>query len=271
LDRRIAFVAGGAGAIGRAIATRFAKSGAHVVIADLEERAAQGATRELNDQFGAATAQAVRLDVTDEESVLDALRETVLAYGGLDIVVSSAGYATSHPVEDMPLDEWRRTYDVLVTGTFLLVREAVAVMRQQRVDGERALGGSIVFLASKAGLAPGNAASAYASAKAAVLHFARTLAEEVGGDSIRVNSLAPDAIIEGSGLWAGQWGEARAQAHGVSLEDLPEVYRQRNALKVNVTAEDVAEAALFFASDRAKAITGAVLTVDGGLRDAYVR
>jgi len=104
-----------------------------------------------------------------------------------------------------------------------------------------------------------------------VLHFARSLAEEVGGDGIRVNSLAPDAIIEGSGLWAGQWGEARARAHGVAMEDLPDFYRQRNALKVNVTAEDVAEAALFFASDRSRAITGAVLTVDGGLRDAYVR
>jgi len=271
LARRIALVTGGAGAIGRAIAARFAEAGAHVVVADVEERAARDVAQRLVEQFGPGTAKAVRLDVTDETSVRQALRETVLTYGGLDVLVASAGYATSRPLQELPLEEWQRTFEVLVTGTFLLAREAVAVMRQQQVDGERSLGGSIVLLASKAGLAPAREAAAYGSAKAAVLHFARSLAEEVGSDGIRVNSLAPDAIIEGSGLWAGQWGQARAHAHGVPMEDLPDFYRQRNALKVNVTAEDVAEAALFFASERAKAITGAVLTVDGGLRDAYVR
>ena len=144
-------------------------------------------------------------------------------------------------------------------------------MRQQRTPDGRPLGGSVIFVASKAGLAAAKNAAAYATAKAAVLHLARCLAEEVAEDGIRVNSLAPDAIIEGSGLWAGQWGQARAQAHGVDPASLAEFYRDRNMLKLSVTGGDVAEAARFFASDRSRATTGAVLSVDGGLHDGYVR
>ena len=144
-------------------------------------------------------------------------------------------------------------------------------MRGQRSAAGEPLGGSVLFVASKAGLAAAKDASAYAAAKAAVLLLARCLVEEVSADAIRVNSLAPDAVIQGSGFWAGQWGQARAEAHGVSMDDLASFYKGRNMLKVSVTAEDVAEAALFLVSDRSQATTGAILTVDGGLHDGYVR
>lgn len=267
LAGRIAFVTGGAGAIGRAICERFAAEGSQVVVADIDG----GRAAEVAASLGADRALAVHVDVTSEESIRAALEQTVLAYGGLDILVCNAGIAFSHPIEETTTAEWQRTMDVLATGYFLTSREGIAVMRRQRrVDGSP-LGGSIIFVSSKAGLAAARNASAYASAKAASLHLARCLAEEVAGDGIRVNSLAPDAIIQGSGLWAGQWGAARSAAHGVPLDQLADFYKDRNMLKIGVTAEDVAQAALFFASDRSRATTGGILSVDGGLHDGYVR
>lgn len=259
LAGRIALVTGGAGAIGRAVCRRFAEEGACVVVADLNLEGAQQVASECDN------ALAVRMDVTSEASVRVAVEQTALTYGGLDILVCNAGIAFSHPVEETSLKEWKRTMAVLSTGYFLTSKRGIALMRRQ------GLGGSVIFMASKAGLAAARNAAAYASAKAATLHLARCLAEEVAGDGIRVNSLAPDAIIEGSGLWAGQWGAARARAHGVPQEQLAEFYRNRNMLKIGVTADDVAEAALFLASNRSRATTGAILSVDGGLHDGYVR
>jgi len=265
LPGRIALVTGAAGAIGQAICRRFAEEGACVVLSDLNEQRAQVTAEGLCQNFGSGAATAVPTDVTDEASVRRAMEHAALTYGGLDIVVCNAGIAFSHPIEETTLEEWERTMAVLSTGYFLTAREGIALMRRQ------GLGGSIVFVASKAGIAAARNASAYASAKAATLHLARCLAEEVSGDGIRVNCVAPDAIIQGSGLWAGQWGAARAQAHGIPQDRLAEFYRDRNLLKIGVTAEDVAEAALFFASNRSRATTGAILSVDGGLHDGYVR
>ncbi|HEY8695089.1 MAG TPA: bifunctional rhamnulose-1-phosphate aldolase/short-chain dehydrogenase [Chloroflexota bacterium] len=268
LARRVAFVTGAAGTIGRAIARRFAEEGAHLALADLNVEGAQAVAQELP-----GPAIVVHCDVTDPASVERALADTVLAFGGLDVVVSNAGIAVAKPIDELSLDDWRRTQDVLLTGYFLVTREALKVMKRQVVAGDRpdTIGGSIVFVSSKAGLAPAKNAAAYTSAKAGELHLARCAAEEAGPFGIRVNSLAPDAIFEGSGLWSGQWGQARAASRGVAVDELPEIYRQRSALKLNVTAADVAEAALFFASDRSAKITGAILTVDAGLADGYVR
>jgi len=266
LARRVAFITGAAGAIGRAIARRFSEEGACLALADLNLDGAEALAKELP-----GPAIATRCDVTDAASVEAALAETVLAFGGLDVVVSNAGTAVAKPVDELSVEDWQRTLDVLLTGYFLVSREALKVLKRQTVDGTRPLGGSIIFVSSKAGLAPAKNAAAYTSAKAGELHLARCLAEEAGPFGIRVNSLAPDAIFEGSGLWSGQWGQARAASRGVGVDDLPEIYRQRSTLKLNVTSADVAEAALFFASERSAKITGAILTVDAGLADGYVR
>ncbi|MCX6022264.1 MAG: bifunctional rhamnulose-1-phosphate aldolase/short-chain dehydrogenase, partial [Chloroflexi bacterium] len=247
LARRVALITGGAGAIGRAVAARFAREGAQVVIADLDGERAAAAADEIGRVSGALGVLAVQCDVTDEGSVVAAFEATVQEFGGLDILVANAGYASSYPLEDLSLDEWRRTFAVLSDGYFTVSREALRVIKRQRRSDGATLGGSIVFVASKAGLVPARNAAAYASAKAAELHLARCIAEEAGPFGVRVNSLAPDAIIAGSGLWAGQWGQARAAAHGVPLDGLEEFYRRRNMLKLSVTADDVAEAALFFA------------------------
>jgi NAD(P)-dependent dehydrogenase (short-subunit alcohol dehydrogenase family) len=132
-------------------------------------------------------------------------------------------------------------------------------------------GGSLVFVGSKDSIAPGEGATAYSAAKAAEIHLARSLAEEVGEAGIRVNSVLPDAVIRDSGIWDSDWKKARARQYGVSEDKLDEFYRQRNSLQVEILPEDIAEAIAFLAGPRSAKTTGAVLTVDGGVATAYVR
>ena len=136
---------------------------------------------------------------------------------------------------------------------------------------EQGLGGAIAINGSKNGLAAGTNAIAYATAKAAEHHMARCLAEEGGRYGIRVNAVAADAVIRGSGLWSREWREERARAYGFPVEELEEHYRKRNALQVSITAEDVAEAILFLVSAQSSKTTGCVITVDGGLAAAFPR
>jgi NAD(P)-dependent dehydrogenase (short-subunit alcohol dehydrogenase family) len=192
-------------------------------------------------------------------------RRVVLAYGGLDVLVCSAGIASSAPVTETTLDDWERSYAVLARGYFLPAREAFRVLLEQ------GRGGSFVFVGSKNALVAGANASAYSSAKAASLHLARTLAEEGGPHGIRVNTVNPDAVIEGSSIWSSEWKAERASTYGVSEEDLPAFYRERTTLGVNVYPEDVAEAIAFLAGGRAAKSTGNVINVDGGVSAAYPR
>jgi NAD(P)-dependent dehydrogenase (short-subunit alcohol dehydrogenase family) len=132
-------------------------------------------------------------------------------------------------------------------------------------------GGSVVFVASKNGLVGGRNAAAYSSAKALEIHLARCLAEEGGGAGIRLNTVNPDAVLQGSSIWSSAWREDRARTYGIDPDQLEEHYRARTTLKVNVFAEDIAEAVLFFASPRSAKSTGNILNVDGGVAAAYTR
>jgi NAD(P)-dependent dehydrogenase (short-subunit alcohol dehydrogenase family) len=163
------------------------------------------------------------------------------------------------------VDAWERNYSVLVRGYFLVARESLRVLLEQ------GRGGSIVFVGSKNALVAGANASAYSSAKAAALHLGRCLAEEGGKHGIRVNTVNPDAVIEGSSIWSSEWRAKRASTYGVAEEDLPAFYRDRTTLGVNVYPDDVAEAIVFFAGSRSAKSTGNVLNVDGGVAAAYPR
>src|SRR5581483_4012890 len=123
--------------------------------------------------------------------------------------------------------------------------------------------------ASKNALVAGPNASAYSSAKAAEIHLARCLAEEGGAVGIRVNTVNPDAVLQGSGIWNSAWREERARTYGIAPEQLEEHYRGRTTLGVSILPEDVAEAVLFFASPRSAKSTGNMLNVDGGVVAAY--
>jgi rhamnulose-1-phosphate aldolase/alcohol dehydrogenase len=265
LAGRIALITGAASGIGRAAARRLAELGAQLVVADLNGGGAETVAEELCALHGGRSAVAVRVDVSDEQAVLEMVRQAVLAYGGLDVLVCSAGLATSAPVTETTLEDWERNHSVLARGYFLAAREAFRILIQQ------GRGGSIVFVGSKNALVAGANAAAYSSAKAAALHLARCLAEEGGKHGIRVNTVNPDAVIEGSAIWTSQWKAERASTYGVSEDDLPAFYRARTTLDVNVYPEDVAEAIAFFVTSRSRKSTGNVLNVDGGVPAAYPR
>ena len=261
LAGKVAFVTGGAGGIGSAVARSLATEGACVVVCDLDEEGAKEVAESL-PQPGIA----VRADVTDEGEVVRAYRRTALEYGGVDVVVSNAGLASSAPIEETSVEMWDKNHAVLAKGYFLVSREAFKIMKEQGV------GGSLVFVASKNAMAAGKNASAYSSAKAAELHLARCLAEEGGPERIRVNTVNPDAVLSGSRIWDSSWREERAAAYGIELDELEEHYRKRNVLKLNVLPENIAEAVLHFASEaRSSRSTGNVLNVDGGVKDSYPR
>jgi rhamnulose-1-phosphate aldolase/alcohol dehydrogenase len=261
LQGQVALVTGGAGGIGSAIGDALQAAGACVVAFDLDRAGAEAAVAGYGDQ-----GLAVSGDVTSEESVADAFAAAAERFGGVDIVVSNAGVASSAALEDTSLAEWRRNHEILVTGYFLVAREAFRLLKQQ----DR--GGAIVFIASKNAIVAGRNAAAYSSAKAAELHLARCLAEEGGADGIRVNTVNPDAVLQGSRIWDSSWREERAAAYGIDPDDLDEHYRKRTTLRVNIFPDDVAQAVLHFASSaRSGKSTGNLLNVDGGVPAAYAR
>jgi rhamnulose-1-phosphate aldolase/alcohol dehydrogenase len=265
LSRRVALVTGGAGGIGKATARRLLQDGAVVVLTDIDAKALAAAEAELGKEHGRDGVRAVVADVTQEPEVVAAVQFACAEFGGLDVVVCSAGLASAAPFEDTTLAIWQKNIDVLMTGYFLFAREGYRVMKAQ------GLGGAIVFVASKNALAASPQASAYCTAKAAELHLARCLALEGAEHGIRVNSVNPDAVLRGSKIWQGDWRRERAAAYGVKEDDLEEVYRKRSLLKRNVFPEDVAEAIVFFASDRSGKSTGNVLNVDAGNSQSFPR
>ena len=265
LAGRIALITGGASGIGRASARALAARGAHVVIADRNFDGAAEVADEIVAANGVRRALAVHVDVTDEQAVIDMTRRTVLEYGGLDILVASAGLATSAAVTETSLDDWDRNFAVLARGYFLAAREAFRVLLQQ------ASGGSVVFVGSKNALVGGANAAAYSSAKAAALHLGRCLAEEGGPHGIRVNTVNPDAVIEGSSIWSTDWKAERASTYGLAEDELQNFYQGRTKLGVAVLPEDVAEAIAFFAGPASAKSTGNIINVDGGVTAAYPR
>jgi len=265
LAGRTALVTGAAGGIGLAVSHRLLHEGACVVLADIDVDALRTAADALRRQFGSDMVAAVDVDVTDEAAVGAALEHAVLQFGGLDIVVSNAGIASSAPFEDTSLELWNRNIAVLATGYFLVSRAAYRILLSQK------LGGSIVFVGSKNALAASANAAAYCTAKAAELHLARCLALEGAPHGIRVNVVNPDAVLRGSRIWTGEWRAERAEAYNLKEDELEDYYRQRSMLKRSVYPEDVAEAVYFFASHLSAKSTGNVINVDAGNASAFTR
>ncbi|MEU7743479.1 bifunctional aldolase/short-chain dehydrogenase [Nonomuraea sp. NPDC049158] len=267
LAGRVAFVTGGGSGIGAATARRLAAEGACVVVADRDLGAADKVAAELG---GAAyrpqdVAIAVGVDVTSEEQIAEAVRQAVLAFGGVDLVVNNAGLSLSRSLLETTLDDWNLQHDVMARGSFLVSREAARVLLSQ------AMGGDIVYISSKNAVFAGPNNVAYGAAKADQAHQVRLLAAELGPHGIRVNGVNPDGVVRGSGIFASGWGANRAAVYGVEEERLGEFYAQRTLLKQEVLPEHVAAAVFALTGGELSLTTGLHIPVDAGVAAAFLR
>ncbi|WP_416906384.1 bifunctional aldolase/short-chain dehydrogenase [Micromonospora echinospora] len=262
LATRVAFVTGGGSGIGRATAHRLAAEGACVVVADRDAGAAHAVAQEIG---GADTAVAVEADVTDAEAVAAALRDAVLAFGGVDLVVNNAGLSISKPLLETTEQDWDLQHDVMAKGSFLVSREAARILVAQ------GMGGDIVYISSKNSIFAGPNNVAYGAAKADQAHQVRLLAAELGAHGVRVNGVNPDGVVRGSGIFAGGWGAQRAAVYGVPEAELGAFYAQRTLLKREVLPEHVANAVFALTGGELSHTTGLHVPVDAGVAAAFLR
>ncbi|MEA1786012.1 bifunctional aldolase/short-chain dehydrogenase [Arenibacter sp. GZD96] len=260
LSRKVALITGAGGGIGKAIADKLAEEGANVVLTDI----AEDRLKEAVNTYKRDVATYAVCDVTQTNSVQAAYEIACLEFGGVDIIVHSAGLAISKPLEETTEKDWDLLQNVLVKGQFELAKQGVAILKKQD------LGGDFISIASKNGLVSGPNNVAYGTAKAAQQHMARLLAAELGVDKIRVNTVNPDGVIVGSKIWEGSWAEGRAKAYGINVDDLPAYYAKRNLLNEIIYPEDIANGVFALVGILDKT-TGNIINVDGGMANAFVR
>jgi rhamnulose-1-phosphate aldolase/alcohol dehydrogenase len=260
LSRKVALVTGAGGGIGKAIADKLAEEGATVVLTDINEQA----LIEANATYKRDVSTYAVCDVTSVESIKSAYKKACLEFGGVDIVVHSAGLAISKSIEETTDKDWNMLQSILVKGQFDLAKQFTAIARKQR------LGGDYIAIASKNGLVAGPNNVAYGTAKAAQQHMVRLLAAELAGDKIRVNTVNPDGVIVGSKIWEGAWAEGRAKANGITVAELPAFYAKRNLLNEIITPDDIAIGVFALVGLLDKS-TGNIINVDGGMANAFVR
>ena len=262
LATRIALVTGAASGIGKAIARKLAAEGACVVIADLSLEKAQQAAAEIG---GSDVAVGVQVDVSDEAAVQAMVDATVLAFGGVDLVVNNAGLSLSKTLLETTVADWDLQHDVMAKGSFLVSRTAAKVLIEQ------GLGGDIVYISSKNSVFAGPNNIAYSAVKADQAHQVRLLAAELGEHGVKVNGVNPDGVVAGSGIFAGGWGAQRAAVYGVEESELGKFYAQRTLLKREVLPEHCAQAVFVLCSPELTRTTGLHVPVDSGVAAAFLR
>jgi rhamnulose-1-phosphate aldolase/alcohol dehydrogenase len=260
LSRKVAFVTGAGGGIGKAIADKLAEEGANVVLTDINEDSLKAA----HATYKRDVSTYAICDVTNTDSIASAYKKACIEFGGVDIVVHSAGLAISKSLEDTTDKDWNILQSILVKGQFDLAKQSAEIMRKQ------GLGGNYIAIASKNGLVAGPNNVAYGTAKAAQQHMVRLLAAELAKDKIRVNTVNPDGVIVGSKIWEGAWAEGRAKANGITVEELPAFYAKRNLLNEIITPADIANGVFTLVGILDKS-TGNIINVDGGMANAFVR
>ena len=263
-SRLVGLVTGAARGIGKAIAVRLAHGGANVFLSDLDFESVKQAAADINQNLKGQRVFPIKMDVTNPASVKSAFEHILLTAGGIDFLVSNAGFAHVSSIDKLETADWDKSLAVNATGHFLVAREAVRILRKQ------GFGGSLIFIASKNVLAPGKDFGAYSAAKAAESQLARILAIENGDAGVRVNIVNPDGVFQDSGLWD-KIRKNRAKTYGIAGAQLEDYYRQRNLMKIRILPEDVAESVAFLVSKRSSKTTGCILTVDGGVKEAFPR
>ncbi len=248
LSNRVAIVTGGGRGIGRTIALKLAEVGATVVANDIGEASPVGSVAEEIKAMGGQSL-AVLADVSSSSDVARLVEETIAAYGKVDILVNNAGIARDQLIIRMSDEDWDKVLTVNLKGTFLCARAVLRHMIKQRW-------GRIISIASIVGLVGNPGQANYASAKAGIIGFTRTVAKEVAARGITANAIAPGFIDT----------EMTQRLE----EDWKQQLKKQIPLGYFGSPRDVAEAVAFLASEEARYITGQVLSVDGGMAGAWL-
>jgi rhamnulose-1-phosphate aldolase/alcohol dehydrogenase len=287
LARRIVAVIGAGSGIGREVALRLVREGASVVAIDLNQAGVDATAKEITDQHGlgigvagsdisgCGPAVAISADVTKRESIRAALRRAVLAYGGLDSIAVTAGiFVPPDTAGNIPDEKWALTFAINVTGAYLVADEARGIWREQ------GLRGSLVLTTSANAVVAKKGSVAYDTSKAAANHLVRELAVELS-PLVRVNGVAPATVIQGSAMFPRDRVIASLAKYKIPYSDdepaealttkLAQFYADRTLTKNPITPADQAEAIFLLLTDRLAKTTGQVITVDGGLHEAFLR
>ena len=265
LQGQVALVTGAAGAIGRAICDGFLQAGACVTLTDIDQARLEEFAQELRARYEEKRMLSVVVDVKDSRQVKQAFELTVARFGRFDILVNNAAVTQIKPVDELSDEDIDLILDTDLKGYVKCAREAVKLMKQTKTPGV------LLFISSKNGLLGASKKCLYSAAKGGGLTLARALAQELGPFGIRVNTICPDAVMEGSHLWrkGGGYLEGTAARYNLAVEEIPAYYKDRCALKTNIEPGDIANAAVFLVSAKSAKITGTILSVDGGV--AFVR
>lgn len=274
LSRRIALVVGGASGIGREVVLLAAERGAHIVVADLSQEAAQKVADEAKKIGGAECAVAVAIDIRKRDAIRAALDATIAAYGGLDLLINTAALFPSSPSGVISDEQWATTLEVNVTANYLLTDEAEKVFKAQGLPG------SIVLTSSANAVVPKRGTEAYDVSKAALSHLVRELAVAYS-PLVRVNGISPATVVKGSTMFPRDRVKASLAKYNIPFEEsqtddelrnsLAAFYAKRTLTHVPIDPKDCAEAILFVGGPKAPVTTGHLIPVDGGLTEAYLR
>ncbi len=274
LSRRIVLVVGGASGIGRETVLLAAQRGAHIVVADLSVDAAQKVADEAKAIGGPECAVAVAIDIRKRETIREALKATVKAFGGLDLLINTAALFPSSPDGVITDAQWALTLEVNVTGNYLLTDEAQEVFKAQGLPG------SVVLTSSANAVVPKRGTEAYDVSKAALSHLVRELAVTYA-PLLRVNGISPATVVKGSTMFPRDRVKASLTKYGIGFDEaqsddelrhlLATFYAKRTLTHVPIDPKDCAEAILFVGGPKAPVTTGHLIPVDGGLTEAYLR
>jgi len=246
MQGRIALVTGGASGIGKACVERLVSNGACVAVLDKDPSIVKE-TKERKEILG------IQCDVTENDSLSEAIERVVFHFGGLDMLISNAGiFPESHRIEDMDQGLWEKSLQVNLTSHQRLLNKTIKFLKV-------GIDPAIVIIGSKNVPAPGPGASAYSVAKAGLTQLARVAALECASEGIRVNVIHPNAVFD-TGIWTDEKIESRAKHYGITVEE----YKTKNLLKTEITSKDVAELVITMLGSPFSKVTGAQVAIDGG-------
>jgi NAD(P)-dependent dehydrogenase (short-subunit alcohol dehydrogenase family) len=274
LSRQIALIVGGGSGIGREVALLAAERGAHVVVVDRDQASAARVADEARALIGQEGATASPVDITNRDSIREALRQTVAAFGGVDILVNTAALFPSSPTGVISDAQWALTLEVNVTANFLLVEEIGKLLRDQGLTA------SIVLTSSANAVVPKRGSEAYDVSKAALSHLIRELAVSQG-PKLRVNGISPATVVKGSTMFPRDRVAASLEKYNIPFDEsmtndqlrdrLAAFYAERTLTHQPIDPRICAEAILFLAGPKSSCTTGHLIPVDGGLADAFLR